>query len=216
MRLITEPYTITATSLPKQGNHIVAHYDEEYIVVYQAMPRTIRDFAVENGYFGGDDFLLHRMSWIKPSFTWMMHRSTWATSPNQEYILAAWIRRVTFEYILSLAVISSYSSEIFDSQEAWKQAVGNSPVRLQWDPDYSPVDGKLNRRTIQLGLRGDILRAYAQKGWIVHLEDITGWVRQQHPVAKARQYDQLLVPRERVYPIQDMALVKRLLLSPIN
>jgi hypothetical protein len=29
------------------------------------------------------DFSLRRMTWIKPGFLWMMHRSGWATKPNQ-------------------------------------------------------------------------------------------------------------------------------------
>jgi hypothetical protein len=36
----------------------------------------------------------------------------------------------------------------------------NSDVRLQWDLDHSPAGGKLARKAIQLGLRGDTLLAY--------------------------------------------------------
>ena len=35
----------------------------------------------------GENFNINRMTWIKPSFLWMMYRSNWGTKKNQECIL---------------------------------------------------------------------------------------------------------------------------------
>jgi hypothetical protein len=38
------------------------------------------------------------MTWIKPSFLWMMYRCGWATKPGQERVLAIQITREGFEW----------------------------------------------------------------------------------------------------------------------
>ena len=58
MRLITEPYLTQVDRLPKVGNHILAQFDEDSIVVYQAYRSAIGEFAATQGYFGGE-FSLH-------------------------------------------------------------------------------------------------------------------------------------------------------------
>ena len=44
--------------------------------MYQAYNNTIANEAIENGKFGLN-FKRDRMTWIKPSFLWMMYRSGW-------------------------------------------------------------------------------------------------------------------------------------------
>ena len=51
---------------PRAGRHVLASYDDTTVVVYQAYRPSIARFAVQHGYFGGNDFSLSRMSWIKP------------------------------------------------------------------------------------------------------------------------------------------------------
>src|SRR5215472_17781633 len=102
------------------------------------------------------------MSWIKPNFLWMMYRSGWATKPGQEVVLGLRLRRVFFDQILAAAVPSSFDAKLFPSHGAWQEALASSEVRLQWDPDHSPQGGKLNRKAIQLGLRGNTLAAFAR------------------------------------------------------
>ena len=36
------------------------------------------------------------------------------------------------------------------------EGLAQCDVRLQWDPDHSPVGGNLTRRAIQLGLKNDV------------------------------------------------------------
>ncbi|MDB5311515.1 MAG: hypothetical protein JWO38_5717 [Gemmataceae bacterium] len=69
--LVTEPYTEQVKVWPKQGRHVLAQFDDQTVVVYQAYAPAIGRFAVEHGAFGGA-FSYARMSWIKTNFLWMM------------------------------------------------------------------------------------------------------------------------------------------------
>jgi hypothetical protein len=99
MDLITEPYTTQDARWPRTGRHMLAQFDAESVVVYQAYNPAIGHFAARHGYFGGG-FGLGRMSWIKPNFLWMMYRSGWGTKEDQEVTLSVRLRRDTFDEIL--------------------------------------------------------------------------------------------------------------------
>lgn len=128
--LVTEPYTEQVNVWPAEGRHIVAHYDAETIVVYQAYRPCIGRFAAKHGSFGGD-FSFSRMSWIKPNFLWMMYRSGWGTKEGQEITLALRLRRGFFDSLLAQAVPSSWDRDQFATEEDWSRAVVQSSVRLQ-------------------------------------------------------------------------------------
>lgn len=70
--LITTSYTEQETRLPKIGRYILAQFDDEGVIVYQAYRPAIGNFAATHGYFGGDHFSLNRMSWVKPNFLWIL------------------------------------------------------------------------------------------------------------------------------------------------
>ncbi|MBD2185187.1 DUF4291 domain-containing protein [Aerosakkonema funiforme] len=210
MRLVTEPYLMQVSRWPKTGRHILAQFDDNSAIVYQAYRPAIGHFAASHGYFGGE-FTLNRMSWIKPNFLWMMYRSEWGTKAGQEVILAVRIKRSPFDEILANAVHSKYIPELYDSEKEWKNAVKGSSVRLQWDPDRHPSGAKLERRAIQLGLRGDFLYHYA-RDWIIDIEDISEFVQQQHQY-KGGDLTNLLTPFESVYPVTDPDIANKLGLS---
>ena len=198
MRLHVEPYASQSERLPQSGRHILAQFDDQSIVVYQAVRPAIGHWAVEHGRYGGE-FSFARMSWIKTSFLWMMYRSGWATKPGQEVVLAVWLRRAGFEAILAQAVLSTFDPAHHGDEATWSAAVTRSTVRLQWDPDRTPGGRPLGRRAIQLGLRGRTLARYATE-WIPHIEDITAFVREQAGHIKpAEARESLLVPRVEIY-----------------
>ncbi|MBW4622076.1 MAG: DUF4291 domain-containing protein [Cyanosarcina radialis HA8281-LM2] len=212
MRLLTEPYLIQEERSPKSGRHILAQFDDNSIVVYQAYRLAIGNFAAQNGYFGGE-FSLDRMSWIKPNFLWMMYRSEWGTKVGQEVILAVKLQRSAFDEILAAAVHSKFVPEVYLSEKEWKRSLQRSDVRLQWDPDRYPSGARLPRKAIQLGLRGEILSRYARDS-IVEIEDISKFVQQQHLYAKSGDWRDLLTPSESVYPVANTDVAERLGLSP--
>jgi Domain of unknown function (DUF4291) len=213
MNLLTEPYTIQADRWPRSGRHILAQLGEESVVVYQAYHPAIGHFAARHGYFGGG-FGLGRMSWIKPNFLWMMYRSGWGIKEGQEVTLAVRLRRDAFDEILRRAVHSSFAPEVYETDDAWKRAVAGSDVRLQWDPDHGPSGDPLERRAIQLGLRGDVLARYA-KSWLLGIEDVSEFVADQRANAKS-PFDRLVTPREDVYPVADPEVAARIGVTPIE
>lgn len=198
MNLQLEPYLQQVERWPAEGRHILAQFDDDSIVVYQAYRRQIGHFAAKHGYFGGD-FKLSRMSWIKPNFLWMMYRSGWGKKEGQEVVLAVRIKRAAFDLILSQAVHSTYVREVYSDQQAWKRALANSDIRLQFDPDHDPFGKPLERRAIQLGLRGEVLAKYARE-WIVEIEDVSDFVQQQHQHVERRELSGLQTQGKRLIP----------------
>ena len=209
MKLKTESYLVQKARWPVTGRVILAQYDGDSIVVYQAYRPSIGHFAAQHGYFGGGEFKLTRMTWIKPNFLWMMHRSGWGTKEGQEVILAIRIKRFAFDVILSQAVCSKYTPEIYANQQDWNRALKTSDVRLQWDPDHSPRGGKLQRRAIQLGLRGEAAVKYSQE-WIVEITDISEFVAQQRQHMMSQNYEALITPYEEIYSVDNPETAKRL------
>jgi hypothetical protein len=191
----TAPYNEVEAMWPASGRHILASHDEEAVVVYQAYRPAIGRYAAGNQRFGGE-YSFNRMSWIKPNFLWMMYRSGWGTKEGQEVTLAVTIPRTLFDEILTTAVPSTFHSSRHRDTNEWKRALAASEVRLQWDPDHAPDGLPLKRRAIQLGLRGEILRRYAEKE-VIRIEDISGFVAEQREALDASR--ELSVPVETVY-----------------
>jgi len=186
---------------PKEGRHILAQYNDESIIVYQAYRPAIGLYAIEHQHFGGE-FSLKRMSWIKPNFLWMMYRSNWGRTEGQEVVLAIRLKRSFFDEVLSLAVPSSFDSDLYKTQEEWKRSVGPSKARLQWDPDHAPSGGKCIRRAIQLGLRGPVLEKYSKEA-IIEIIDVSEFAREYSQYAR-KPYEGLYTPLERVYPMDEI------------
>jgi len=205
MNLPTELYVEQASRWPSQGKHILAHYDADTIVVYQAYGPSIGKYAIANGTFGGD-FSYSRMSWIKPNFLWMMFRSGWGTKEGQELILGLRMRRQFFDALLARAVTSSWDSSDQIAYDKWKAAVASSDVRLQWDPDHDPHGKPLSRRAIQLGLRGAALEAFGRRE-LLEVVDMTNFVAEQRSHLQ-KEFAQLRTPIERIY-VPDHASIVR-------
>jgi hypothetical protein len=213
--LLTEHYGNQADLWPKSGRHILAQADAEGVIVYQAYKPSIGAYAVKHGYLGGPEFGYSRMSWIKPNFLWMMYRSGWGTKTNQEATLAIRIRRKFFDDLLAQAVESSFSKGQYATQEEWQQAVLLSSVRLQWDPDHNPSGASLERRALQLGLRGQSLAQFG-KHEILQILDISSFVAEQRENRIKQRFPDLITPVERIYIPQDESIRIRLGLEDIH
>jgi Domain of unknown function (DUF4291) len=106
---LTEPYATAKEEWPCTGKHILAQFDNDSILVYQAYRKEIADYAVENGKFAGCAvFNMQRMTWIKTNFLWMMYRCDWGSRKgkndvNQERILAIRLKRAAFDGYLEQA-----------------------------------------------------------------------------------------------------------------
>jgi hypothetical protein len=190
------PYSQQNPLWPQAGRHILANFDDNSVCVYQAFQPATADWAVSHQSFGGS-FSYSRMSWIKPNFLWMMYRCGWATKTGQERVLAIRISRAFFDELLRNGISSLYDSSQFPSHSDWQHTLTKSNIRLQWDPDHAPLGGPLERRAIQIGLRGEVLRRYGQIEPI-SIEDITIFVHEQSKNLQ-KPFSSLLIPVERVY-----------------
>ncbi|GCF10792.1 DUF4291 domain-containing protein [Dictyobacter arantiisoli] len=185
-------------------HEIRADYESKSIIVYQAYSKAIALPAVQHNRFVAP-FSLNRMTWIKPSFLWMMERSNWGKKPGQDTILAIRISRQGWEEALSQAVLTSYDPHAYRiSQDEWNTRLKQATVLIQWDPERNLRGKSLPVRSIQVGLSRHIIERYVND-WTLEIRDITPLVRkirgllQAGEEAKARDF----LPRERVYPLAE-------------
>ncbi len=175
-----------------------AQYDDETITVYQAYSPAIADAVLAAGRFV-TPFKLERMTWIKPSFLWMMYRCGWATKPGQERVLAIRLTRDGFEHALSQACLSHFDPAIYRSWEEWQEIKRESPVRIQWDPERDVHLQPLPWRSIQIGLGGTAARDYVAR-WTIDITDITATV---HELRDETSRCLASMPSEDPYPVPD-------------
>jgi len=183
---------------------IRADFDRRTVVVYQAYSPAIAQAALEHQRLV-PPFSLQRMTWIKPSFLWLMHRSSWARSPNQERILAVRISRAGWEEALGLAVLSHFEpTSVHRTPERWQEALEASPVRVQWDPERALRGGPLGWSAIQVGLGRGIVERYATS-WVEEITELTGTAHRVQALLTAGQAASArrLLPPERPYPLED-------------
>jgi hypothetical protein len=178
-------------------------FDAGTVVVYQAYSPRIAEPALEAQRFVAP-FKVERMTWIKPSFLWMMHRSGWATKADQERVLGIRISRDGFEWALAHSCLSHYDPAIDRSYERWAERKRASPVRIQWDPERSLHLEPLDHRAIQIGLSGEAARRYVHE-WITEIVDVTGRAEQIHALVTAGDLAaaRAMVPVEHVYPLPE-------------
>lgn len=175
---------------------IRAAYTGESITVYQAYDAAIAGPAVAAQRFVAP-FKRERMTWIKPSFLWMMYRCGWATKPGQERVLAVSLSREGFEWALAHSCLSHD-----DRRPGWADRVRRSPVRIQWDPERGLRHQALPYRSIQIGLSGEAVRRYVDE-WTLAITDITDRVREVRAAVTARADASGLLPVERPYPLTE-------------
>eukprot|EP00927_Polykrikos_kofoidii_P079119 TRINITY_DN75911_c0_g1_i1.p1 TRINITY_DN75911_c0_g1~~TRINITY_DN75911_c0_g1_i1.p1 ORF type:complete len:400 (-),score=45.98 TRINITY_DN75911_c0_g1_i1:101-1267(-) len=83
-------------------NVFVGEWDDEGVYLYQAFNAKIANWAVEHQRFGGPDFGTERMTWIKPSFAWVLYRAGYGfKDKDQTNILKIKLPHAAVAYILS-------------------------------------------------------------------------------------------------------------------
>ncbi|ATE53861.1 DUF4291 domain-containing protein [Actinosynnema pretiosum] len=166
-----------------------ADYDGSHITVYQAYPSAIADPALAAGRFVSP-FSFGRMTWIKPSYLWLMHRSNWARKPGQERVLAVRITREGWERALAQAVLTD------------SPGLEGARVHVQWDPERSLRGAALNHYSIQVGVGRDVVRELVDE-WTTGITDLTERTRKIAALLQAGRVEQArrLLPPERPYPL---------------
>ncbi|KAI9790226.1 MAG: hypothetical protein M1833_001970 [Piccolia ochrophora] len=180
---------------------IRALYDEDTITVYQAYSESIAGPAVkEQRLSASSNFSYFRMTWIKPSWCWMMYRSGYGCKDaGQARILALCMKHEHFQQLLAQAAVTAGQVGGLTAEERAK------PVRVQWDPERSPRLGALPHRSIQIGISRSLSQKWAEE-WIESIEDVTSKaqaLKQGLADNEELKHEELvrmgLLPVERVY-----------------
>jgi len=188
-------------TIPQQ--QIRAMYNADTIRVYQAFSNQIADSALAHGTFVSPPFKMERMTWIKPSFLWMMYRAGWGTKDTgQQRILAIDITHEGFEWALAHSCPSHAAAGM--SEQEWRTLKEASPVRIQWDPERDLHHTPLPHRAIQIGLSNEAVRLYVHQ-WIRRISDVTPLAQKIHALITKGDLKsvQALLPIEKPYSIND-------------
>lgn len=212
---------------------IRASFDSQTITLYQAYSPNIAIPAVENQKLNASkSFSVTRMTWVKPSWNWMMYRSGYSyKDERQTRILAIKMTHESFQGLLRRAVLTyengaSKTKEVEGETEIEASGRGDksrerengtkldkgskSPdVKVQWDPERTVRLERLPYRSIQIGIPGALVSEWVEE-WIVGIEDVTEKARR---LKKTLDEDQRvtvegllkggLIPEERVYELPD-------------
>ncbi|BFV60325.1 DUF4291 domain-containing protein [Kitasatospora sp. CMC57] len=189
---------------PKQ--RIRAHCSVTTVTVYQAYRPEIGLPAARDGRFPAA-WQRDRMTWIKPSFLWMMYRSGWGLKEGQETVLAVEISRAGFEWGLRHACLSHYERGLHPDRAAWQRELRRAPATVQWDPERDLHLQPLPYRSLQLGLSGEAAARYADE-WTVSVTDVTPLAHQVHALVRTGDLAAAseLLPEEQPYPVEEGAL----------
>lgn len=164
-------------------HHFVGEWDGEGVYFYQAFNESIASWAVMNQRFGGPHFCPDRMTWIKPSFAWVLYRAGYGFKDrNQSRILKVKVSHEAVTDILGSSVL------------AHDNASADNCGRVQWDPARSLEQGsaaktkrnmgntiephRIGKRAIQIGMRGELSHHYVRS--VISIEDVTTLAHEVH------------------------------------
>jgi hypothetical protein len=178
-------------------------WDAEGVFVYQAFCDEIADWALTNQRFGGPCFQMTRMTWIKPSFGWVLYRSGYANKAGQKRVLKIKLPHDAMGNLLS-------QCKWVDTNKATRlEHTGSGSGNVQWDPerDMMSANGRepremLRRRAIQIGLGPRLLELYVRS--TLSIQDVSGLAHRvcdAHRGKKKNAMASLLpdLPHERPY-----------------
>lgn len=159
------PPTDPTTPYRQIRAHHDTHHDTHHITVYQAYNTAIATAAVTHQRLSASPlFSPSRMTWIKPSWAWMLYRSGYSyKDPGQSHILALQMRLDDFFSLLAKGVPVEGDA-------------GLPEVRIQWDPERDVRLERLGYRSIQIGVPGSLREWWVES--IVKIEDVTERARE--------------------------------------
>jgi hypothetical protein len=217
---MAQPEAPPSTSKPIPYRQIRAQYDDDTITVYQAYSATIADAAVKAQRLNASpDFKPARMTWIKPSWCWMMYRSGYShKDARQARVLALKMKHEHFLGLMRRAEVVNLhrgpgeAGPAGDGGSVAKReggGGGGAAVVVQWDPERSPRIGKLEYRSIQIGIPAQLSTVWSEE-WIVEIQDVTETARklkatldENKDVKLERLVAEGLIPVERPYEVPE-------------
>ncbi|PSN67273.1 ATP-dependent RNA helicase DHX8 [Corynespora cassiicola Philippines] len=202
-------------SPPPPYRQIRAKYDDATITVYQAYNHGIATAAVRAQRLdASSSFSTTRMTWIKPSWAWMLYRSGYSyKDPGQSNILSLDLKRDVFLGLLRKSVVERGQ---VGQRKGVAERKRSENVRVQWDPERDVRLERLPYRSIQIGVPGALVGELVDG--IVKIEDVTEVARELKRLLDDTETDQWadtelvrrgLVPEEEEFVVD--AELKKLL-----
>lgn len=198
---------------------IRATYDADTITVYQAYSEAIALPAVRAQKLNAaPSFKPGRMTWIKPSWAWMMYRAGYSFKDSgQERILAITMKHEHFLGLLEKGTLSNHAPAADASTTKGQEQ--KADVRIQWDPERTAKLDVLPYRSIQIGISGALSKQWVAE-WIVSIKDVTDTARElkkvldEDPeVSLETLLERGLIPREKQYTMPEH-IIQRLEMTP--
>lgn len=182
---------------------IRATYDDQNIAIYAAFSSSIADVALKSQKLLAP-FYYTRMTWIKPSFLWLMYRSEWGQRAGMERILQIWIKRSEWEKALKEAILTTPEAHVYNDAKKWRKQLDKSRIRVQWDPERAINNEKLSYKSIQVGITAELCENYA-KNWITKIEDFTLTSHKIHSLVLQKKFNdaEKLLPIEKNYQVSN-------------
>lgn len=161
--------------------HILKHpiracHDGDSLIVYQAFEPMIGVAAATRNTLEVPGFSMSRMTWIKPSFLWMMYRSGWGQKDSrQTCVLSIRMKIQALITLLENATLSNFHDTENITDHEWKESLKRRRNRVQWDPDRDIWLTATDQRAIQIGIAPEFLDTYLKS--IVEINDITNFCK---------------------------------------
>ena len=206
VKFVKQPRGVISIMAQTPYRQIRAQYDASTVTVYQAYSAEIALPAIRHQRLSASPkFSPTRMTWVKPSWCWMMYRSGYSfKDPGQSHILALKMKHEHVCDLLMNAIVVTHNPAGPLSKEQREKK-----VRVQWDPERGPRLEILPYRSIQIGIEGSLGRRWVDE-WVVEIEDVTAKARELKRVIDEEKEVGLeelvargLMPRERVYEVDD-------------
>ncbi|KAL6711147.1 hypothetical protein ACN47E_005678 [Coniothyrium glycines] len=202
------------TNLPTPYRQIRALQTETTITVYQAYSAAIALPAVEQQKLNASpNFSTTRMTWIKPSWAWMLYRSGYSyKDPGQECILALTMTKEALLNLLRQSLVNEHISSLKEGDDLASPPAVAPCVRVQWDPERTVRLQKLGYRSIQIGVPGALVDRLVEG--IVKIEDVTARARalkrvldDDEDLDEASLKTMCLVPEENIFELDEELLI---------
>lgn len=207
-----------ASTLPYR--QIRAAYDADTITVYQAYSEAIALPAVRAQKLNAAPEFKHgRMTWIKPSWAWMMYRAGYSfKDKGQARILAIKMKHEHFLGLLEKGILSNHAPSGDASIAKGDEQKAN--VRIQWDPERTAKLEVLPYRSIQIGISGVLSTQWVAE-WMESIEDVTDTAKELKKVLDEDPDISMetllargLIPHEEPYTVPDH-IIQRLEMTPV-
>ena len=112
------------------------------------------------------------------------------------------MKHENFRYLLSLSSVAKGRSRLTSEEKS-------RPVRVQWDPERSPRSGRLENRSIQIGISRSLAEKWAEE-LIESIDDVTDVAKElmqvlfeEKNIGLNELADRGLIPVEREYGLPD-------------